>query len=130
MSNLAAETLEYLKLDGKSISDIRWIGSSDGSIAIDIDYFFKVAADRKYDATGYGHRMVNRDLVVVGDDWWLSRWEYDGSEGWEFNTKPALKHDHKFGKSVFVRDFNDVWDEMDNLEYLEYEEAKRIRPDL
>jgi len=27
-------------------------------------------------------------LTVAGDDWWLERHGYDGSEWWEFKTLP------------------------------------------
>lgn len=27
--------------------------------------------------------------MVVGDDWWLERHEYDGSEWWEFKRLPS-----------------------------------------
>ena len=28
------------------------------------------------------------DLVVVGDNWWIERRDYDGSEWWEYKEKP------------------------------------------
>lgn len=37
---------------------------------------------------GYGWPEIPKDLVVVGDNWWLERAEYDGSEWWEFKTIP------------------------------------------
>ena len=33
-------------------------------------------------------KKVAKDLVLVGEDWWLDREEYDGSEWWRFNKKP------------------------------------------
>jgi|ERR1035437_2996114 hypothetical protein len=117
--NLKLETLEVLKRHGKTIADIKWIGHANGIIKIDTNYFFNVAADKEYDS-GFGSNEVNTNLVVVGDGWWLERWEYDGSEGWHFKEPPMLKPDHRFGKTVFVEEFNDIWSEMSNLEYLEY----------
>ena len=30
---------------------------------------------------------VAEDLVVVGDNWWIERHEYDGNEWWEYKEK-------------------------------------------
>lgn len=84
MSNLKFETLEILKENGKTIKDIRWVGSKD--IAIPLDLFW-ILADTEYN-NGFGSQKVARDLVVVGDNWWLERGEYDGSEWWEYKEKP------------------------------------------
>lgn len=84
MRNLKEETLKHLNYSGKSISDIRWIGNS--VLEIPIDAFFEIA-DRPYD-DGYGGIEVCEDLMVVGDDWWLERHNYDGAEWWEFKTVP------------------------------------------
>lgn len=83
--NLKQETLDVLERHNKKIEDILWIGGDDFTISID-DFFRK--ADREYDK-GYGSQKVATDLKIVGDDWWLERHEYDGSEWWEFKTKPV-----------------------------------------
>ena len=44
-------------------------------------------ADVEYD-DGFGGQTVAKDLLVVGDGWWLERNEYDGSEWWEFRRPP------------------------------------------
>ena len=84
MSNLLTETLEILNENGKTVDDIKWIGTYTAEISIRT---FLEYADQEYD-NGYGTPEVNMSLVVVGDDWWLERGEYDGSEWWEFKTKP------------------------------------------
>lgn len=53
---------------------------------------FLLWADFKYDG-GYGVNEVSLNLVVVGQDWWLERHEYDGSEWWELKEIP-LKEDY------------------------------------
>lgn len=93
MTNLLKETLEVLKKYGKSPKDVRWIGSRDGRYAITWKEFEKIA-NVEYD-NGYGSQKVAMDLVVVGDDWWLERHEYDRSEWWEFKTLPKKKPDAK-----------------------------------
>ena len=84
MSNLLHETIGALKENGKTEKDIKWIGSNE--VEIPQEMFFKMA-DTVYDA-GYGGHEVASDLMIVGDDWWLERAEYDGSEWWEFKTMP------------------------------------------
>lgn len=84
MRNLKEETLQVLKDYGKTIEDVLWI--SNGKVRLPIDAFLK-AADRLYD-DGYGGTEVIEDLVIVGDNWWLERAEYDGSEWWNFKRPP------------------------------------------
>lgn len=85
MINLLKETMEILKEHNKTFKDVRWIGGDDFTISVES---FKVLADKEYD-NSYGSPEIATDLKVVGDDWWLERSEYDGSEWWEFKTMPA-----------------------------------------
>lgn len=72
-----------------------WIGSKDGKYAMSWNEFAAIA-DITYDA-GYGGQEIASDLVVVGNNWWLERYEYDGSECWEFKTPPLIQvHPKKF----------------------------------
>lgn len=83
--NLLKETLEVLKRHGKSTDDVVWIG--DGN-CFPINWnTFKTLADFDYD-DGYGCVEINQQLVIVGEDWWLERYEYDGSENWVYKTLP------------------------------------------
>lgn len=83
--NLKKETLQVLKDNGKTAEDIRWVGGN--KYAIPTELFWKLA-DAEYD-NDYGSQRVATDLVVVGNDWWIERAEYDGSEWWEFKTLPV-----------------------------------------
>lgn len=89
MTNLLHCTKSTLEAFGKTPADVKWVGSGDGKYAIAWDEFEKIS-DVEYDG-GYGGQEIVSDLVVVGDGWWLSRGEYDGSEWWMFNTSPALQ---------------------------------------
>lgn len=82
--NLLEETLSVLTRNGKTESDIRWLGSVE--VKISWDNFVNLA-DVEYD-NGFGSQEIATDLIIVGDDWWLERAEYDGSEWWSFRTKP------------------------------------------
>ena len=84
--NLLQETMNALKENGKTPADVRWVGRASISAKSSWDDFPK-QADFEYN-NGYGWPEIPKDLVVVGDNWWLERAEYDGSEWWEFKTIP------------------------------------------
>jgi hypothetical protein len=92
--NLLEETKGDLEENGKSLEDVRWIGSKDGEYAMTVEEFVEIAGRTVYHE-GYGSAEVATDLVVVGDDWWLERGEYDGSEWWSFNRRPVKKEEAK-----------------------------------
>jgi hypothetical protein len=85
MINLKKETLDILNAHGKTVDDVVWCGTQDGWF--DINMFLELA-DFNYD-NGYGSVYIPMDLVVVGQDFWLERGEYDGAEGWNFKTHPV-----------------------------------------
>ena len=84
MSNLLVETREILEDNNKTINDINWVG--DGKYYFDVNEFLNIA-NVEYDDS-YGAPEVAQDLLVVGDNWWLERHEYDGSEWWEYKEIP------------------------------------------
>lgn len=84
MTNLLEETKAILERNGKTLKDIRWVGNQ--YFLIDLANMEKTF-DVDYDS-GFGMTEIAEDLLVVGDDWWLERHEYDGSEWWEFKTLP------------------------------------------
>lgn len=85
--NLLQETVNELKENGKTPADVRWVGRESINAKCSWDDFAK-QANFEYDA-GYGSEEIPGDLIVAGDDWWLERAEYDGSEWWEFKAVPA-----------------------------------------
>jgi hypothetical protein len=88
MINLLQETLEALEKAGKAETDVAWVrfGSSTAFHCSWSD--FAAAANFDYD-NGYGGAEIDLSLKIVGDNWWLERGEYDGSEWWEFKTLPT-----------------------------------------
>jgi hypothetical protein len=106
-SNLLAETIDILKSRDKTPADVSWVGvriarwlavvpkekrlPPDPMPVGSWDDFAKFA-DFEYNA-GYGGNEVQGNLIVVGDNWWLERGEYDGSEWWEFKTIPQKSAD-------------------------------------
>jgi len=107
--NLLLETIDNLILFGKTPCDVRWVGSCSGIYAMSWDEFAKIA-NIEYDE-GFGGQEIARDLVVVGDNWWMERHEYDGSENWKFKRIPK--------KCMNAESFTNVsggsWDSLDEL---------------
>lgn len=91
--NLLEETLEKLSENYKSPKDVIWVGKANGSEASTFEEFSKMA-NFEYDS-GFGSEEIRSDLVIVGNDWWLARREYDGSEWWEYLKLPVLSKDHE-----------------------------------
>lgn len=101
-TNLLKETIECLACNGRSPSDVLWVGKRHDEICRDSagrailctrytkstwqDFCYK--ADFEYD-NDYGLAEIPTDLVVVGKDFWLERNTYDGSEWWEFKAMPV-----------------------------------------
>jgi hypothetical protein len=97
--NLLKETQAMLASRGKTPLDVRWVGTRYPNFMEGIAprpneapfgtwEEFAAFASFEYDA-GSGGAEVNTDLVIVGDDWWLERGEYDGSEWWDFKQLPT-----------------------------------------
>ena len=85
MANLLDETKRVLKAHNKKLNDIVWIGTDEEEISIAT---FIKNADMEYDS-GWGANEVNMSLKIVGNDFWLERHEYDGSEWWEYKEMPV-----------------------------------------
>lgn len=92
MINFLKETVEILRLHNKTWDDVRFI-RNDVTQVLDKEAFIK-SMDFEYDKNGEYDKNdecpnIDEGLVIVGDDWWLERYEYYGSEGWEFKTLPT-----------------------------------------
>jgi len=90
--NYADETLYKISSCGYSIADIAWIGTRE--FTIPIDEFFETARATEYN-NGYGGIAIPKDIVIVmRDDSWFERREYDGSEWWTHcygYSKPKIR---------------------------------------
>lgn len=85
--SLFDETMLFLAEHEKTVDDIIFV--TDGNAYCSADDFKMMANDYYYDK-GFGIQHINRDLKIVGFDWWLERHEYDGSEWWEFKKLPTM----------------------------------------
>lgn len=90
-TNLKNETLKELKEHNKKPTDVVFVGFSykDKLYKVSFEEFL-IAADFKYDSS-FGGIEINPTLMIVGNDFWLERHEYDGSEWFEFKTLPNIK---------------------------------------
>ena len=80
--NLAEETIAILHLYFYNENDIAWIGNREYTVPI--DEFFDVAMHTNYN-NGYGSPAIAGDLLIVmKDNSYFQRREYDGSEWWEY----------------------------------------------
>lgn len=84
MSNLKEETLKVLHHNGKRSSDVKYVCGDD--FRISREQFWKLS-DTEYDSS-YGAPEIATDLMLIGDDFWMERGEYDGAEWWDFHTMP------------------------------------------
>lgn len=82
MKTLWEETIQILEDNGKSFSDV--VSICGKKFQITKEDFEKYS--KTYYDNGYGAAEVAEDLMVIGEDFWLERHEYDGSEWWEFKT--------------------------------------------
>lgn len=87
-TNLAEETIDVLKEYDKTNKDILGV-IVDNKYKIDFDNFLEITKDWFYDA-GYGGDCPVMNWQIVGESWWLERWEYDGSSGWKYVEPPNL----------------------------------------
>jgi len=113
MKNLLEETKEILSRHNKDFNrDVNWIGCKDFVITFS-DFIY--LADVLYD-DGYGGAEVATDLLVVGDNWWLERHEYDWAEWREYKEPPSCPNTLE-RISTLTRN-----EETENVRYSEYNE--------
>lgn len=109
MTNLWTETVDFLEKYDKTLDDVLYIQGDDFEITK--KNFETVAKDTEYDS-GYGAQHVAKDLVLVGEDWWIERYEYDGSEWWEYKSIPTeidkVEHIYHLGNGMWdtIKDLN------------------------
>lgn len=84
--NLLEETLETLKDLKKEESDVIAVINQEKSFSWEQ---FKSIAGIEY-SSGFGSQEINQWLQIVGNNWWLERNEYDGSEWWILKEYPII----------------------------------------
>ena len=84
--NLLDETLKCMEEHNKTEFDVKFVSSF--RLCTDWEHF-KLNSNFEYD-DGYGCNEINLNLKIVGDNWWLERHEYDGSEWWEYKEIDSI----------------------------------------
>ena len=84
--NLKEETLEVLHNNGKHKEDVKYVCGE--YFQIGLGQFWELS-DTEYDSS-YGAPEIAQDLMLIGDDFWMERGEYDGFEWWDFHTMPDI----------------------------------------
>ena len=82
--NLKEETLNVLHNHGKHKADVKYVCGEDFQISL--GQFWELS-DTEYDSS-YGAPEIAQDLMLIGDDFWMERGEYEGAELWDFHTMP------------------------------------------
>lgn len=85
--NLLEELIEVLEKHGKDLDDITHVFGE--YYRISFYNFLDVARKTTYDR-GYGSQVIAKDLTITGDDFWVTRAEYDGQEWFEYHTMPKV----------------------------------------
>lgn len=93
--NLLSETLDVMNENGKkpeNVVEVMWLDNPNESVYTGCSWEDFAEAARTIDYNnGFGTQEVEESLVVLfDDDSWLERFEYDGSERWNYKKCPCL----------------------------------------
>ena len=113
--NLLQETIQDIAESGYEIKDIVFIGSLKSGYRCTWGEF-EILADHEYDE-GFGAQKVAQDLMILfNDGQYMSRWEYDGSEGWATPCKKyRIPEEKKAIKSLFVTEKRVGWEDLEEI---------------
>lgn len=93
--NFLEETKRDIKESGHKIEDVMFIGSANGIYRMNWDKFIE-KADFDYD-NGYGSAHIAEDLIVYfKDHTYMTRFEYDGSEWWNYSVPKIFNEDDEY----------------------------------
>lgn len=107
MCNFKDETLNVLAENGKTWNDVKFIQGDDFKVSNNKDELLELM-NFEYD-DGYGAPKIAEDLKIVGDNWWLERGEYDGSEWWEYKEIPKPNPELKEIKRFQIKEDQIGW---------------------
>lgn len=105
--NLWEETKDVLEKNNKTFNDVIAVCCSD--FRLDFKNFIEIAIKTNYD-NGFGGQEIATDLILIGEDFWLERAEYDGSEWWEYKEKPEIPKEKKIIKKLGGGAWDTLWE--------------------
>jgi len=98
----AKQEISYLKFENIKCATIKYVTIKEIdtiSISLKVGHTqeefnaFMNALDFDYD-NGYGSQELH-GIIWLSNGNWMTRWEYDGSEGWEYNSLPEIPEELK-----------------------------------
>lgn len=90
--NLLDETREILAKHNHTLDDILYMqgSASESPLTAKVDAnTLRNLLDFEY-YNGFGCVDINIDLKLIGADFWLERYEYDGAERWVYKQYPTI----------------------------------------
>lgn len=86
--------LEYFnKCPEDVVSVMSWCDETSQQTTATWTEFAELAKGVNY-YRGYGLEEISSDLTILfRDNTWMSRWEYGGSEGWQYHCPPTIPTD-------------------------------------
>jgi hypothetical protein len=120
--NLKNETIEVINENGYNIDDIKWIGTHDFKIPIDL--FWKLA-DYNYNVFSI-HQQVISDLIIVGDTWWMERNHFDNAEWWNFHKVPEMPKETKKVCALTNEQYNKLFDYDNKVHFMFIKNLKEV----
>ena len=87
--NLLNETIEILKEHNKTLEDIVFITEGNHNSKVNSEQLTEIL--NVYYDSGFGSTEIKEELKLVGNNFWLERHEYDGSEWWEYKELPIYE---------------------------------------
>ena len=83
----------YNKCPEDVVSVMSWCHEQDQQTTATWTEFAELAKGVNY-YRGVGLDEISPDLTILfRDNTWLTRWEYDGSEGWQYHCPPTIRTD-------------------------------------
>lgn len=89
--NLLIQTIDALHENDKTSADVAWVGTEDGEYTCNWSEFSLMAENIK-------EWKCNYNIVVVGFDWWLERYDDDYGSGWEYKSLPGFMGNNKLNE--------------------------------
>ena len=111
--NFKDETLDTLLENQKTWNDVKFIQGNNFSVSNNKDELLELM-NFDYD-NDYGAPKIAQDLKIVGDNWWLERAEYDGSEWWDYKETPKQNANAKTIKRFQIKEDQIGWVSLEDV---------------
>lgn len=119
ITNLRCATITHSPFDWDNEMPSKKIVLKEGYTQADLDEFIS-KLDFEYDG-GYGSQELF-GMVWFNNGYWMDRYEYDGSERWDWHKYPSIPEELKEGAlpepdADYPDDYDEMMNQMINQEY-------------